>query len=278
MQRLLWGVTAMKRFRLNVWCKSAAFSLLGLHAPMLVVMQVATVQLWRRKHRRMPRPTQVLKRNVCIPAQSLRWRHRLRRPVWWNQLLLRCRARPYQISSLQCKMNDGSLMNPNGEGTHRSHKPLFWTLRTKLMAPVLSKWRGCGLACAWSVAWATRLNVVSNSGKHLFNDIRKIICCKSPALHCTSFIFHVGTARGVTRLDGARGKNTFGAPIRSNLKSFGIKCAVEESTCNIVGSFQRPPQWFGSPIMIRRPGNCASLDLLVTPLVTAHYWIARVGV
>ena len=35
-------------------------------------------------------------------------------------------------------------------------------------------------------------------------------------------------------------------PPCSTLKSSGSKRAVEESTCNIVGTFRRPPQWFGS--------------------------------
>jgi len=39
--------------------------------------------------------------------------------------------------------------------------------------------------------------------------------------------------------------------------------SIEESTCDIFGTFQRPPQSFGAPITIWRPGNCA---LLLTPL------------
>jgi len=46
---------------------------------------------------------------------------------------------------------------------------------------------------------------------------------------------------------------------------------IEESTCDIVGTFRCslsrtphsdsvPPQWFGTPIVIRRPGNCAPLS------------------
>ena len=35
---------------------------------------------------------------------------------------------------------------------------------------------------------------------------------------------------------------------------------IEESTCDIFGTYQRPPQWSGAPIVIRRPGYCASLS------------------
>jgi len=47
------------------------------------------------------------------------------------------------------------------------------------------------------------------------------------------------------------------APPCSNLRSFGSKCAVKVSTCDIVVTFRRPPQSFGAPMVIRRPGNCA---------------------
>jgi len=33
--------------------------------------------------------------------------------------------------------------------------------------------------------------------------------------------------------------------------------STEESICDIVGRFQRPPQSSTAPIVIRRPGNCA---------------------
>jgi len=34
---------------------------------------------------------------------------------------------------------------------------------------------------------------------------------------------------------------------------------IEESICDIVGTFRRPPQSFGASVVIRRPGNCSSL-------------------
>jgi len=45
----------------------------------------------------------------------------------------------------------------------------------------------------------------------------------------------------VTRLDGARGKKKqVWSPPCWSLRSFGRKCAVEESICDIVGTFPRP--------------------------------------
>jgi len=40
---------------------------------------------------------------------------------------------------------------------------------------------------------------------------------------------------------------------------------IEKSTCDIAGTFRRPRQSFGAPIVTWRPGNYASL---VPPLVT----------
>jgi len=55
---------------------------------------------------------------------------------------------------------------------------------------------------------------------------------------------------------GAR--NKFGAPMFEP-EVFRSKCAVGESTCDIVGTFRRPPQWFGFTMVIRRLGNWTSL-------------------
>jgi len=56
------------------------------------------------------------------------------------------------------------------------------------------------------------------------------------------------------------------APPFSNLKSFRKEMyCIEESTCDIIGTFQRPSQWFGSPIAIRRPENCAPIAPLLRP-------------
>jgi len=75
--------------------------------------------------------------------------------------------------------------------------------------------------------------------------------------HCVQVIFVLGVVpRGVTRLDGARGKNTFGAPVIESAlpwskfgapmvepEPFGkqIYC-TDESTSDIAGTFRRLPQ------------------------------------
>jgi len=46
-----------------------------------------------------------------------------------------------------------------------------------------------------------------------------------------------------------------------------IHC-IEESTCDIVGTFRPSARSFGAPIVTWRPGNCASTHLLVMPLGT----------
>jgi len=42
--------------------------------------------------------------------------------------------------------------------------------------------------------------------------------------------------------------------------------SIEKSICDIVGTFRSPPESSGVPIVIQRPGNCAPLATLVTPL------------
>jgi len=42
---------------------------------------------------------------------------------------------------------------------------------------------------------------------------------------------------------------------------------IEESSCDIVGTFRRSPQPFGAPRSDSTPGNCTPLAPLVTPLV-----------
>jgi len=62
---------------------------------------------------------------------------------------------------------------------------------------------------------------------------------------------------------GARSR--FGAPMfEPDVFRKQMYC-IEESICDIVGTFRRSTQSFGVPIVIRRPGNCAPL---VTPLVS----------
>ena len=74
--------------------------------------------------------------------------------------------------------------------------------------------------------------------------------------------------RGTTRLDGAGARSKFGVPMLEPEVFRKQMCCVEESTCDIVGIFIRPPQWFGAPYIDSAPGKlCAPL---VTPL-TVHY-------
>jgi len=63
---------------------------------------------------------------------------------------------------------------------------------------------------------------------------------------------------------GARSK--FGAPMFVPEIFRKQMYCIEESICDIVGTLWRPPQWFGAPIVIRHPGNCAPLAPLVTTL------------
>jgi len=91
----------------------------------------------------------------------------------------------------------------------------------------------------------------------------------------------VNVNRGVTMLDGARGKKQVWCP---HIWTWGLTEANvlnrRKYTCNIVGTFRRSPQWFGPPIVIRRPGNSAPLAPLVTPLsvkqVLFKYLLSRV--
>jgi len=56
-------------------------------------------------------------------------------------------------------------------------------------------------------------------------------------------MFETQLPRGVTRLDGARGKKKFGASMFEPVFRKQM-CCIEESNCDIVETF-------------RRPGNCA---------------------
>jgi len=87
------------------------------------------------------------------------------------------------------------------------------------------------------------------------------------------------SSRGVTRSDGARGKKQVWCPMfEPEVFRKQIHC-IEESVCDVVGTFWRTPQRFGTTIEIRRPGNCASLAPLVTPLCSmghVRYGVKRV--
>ena len=66
--------------------------------------------------------------------------------------------------------------------------------------------------------------------------------------------------RGVTRLDGARGKKQVWYLHGRTWEIFRKQMyCIEGSTCDIVGNFRHPPQSFGAPIVIQRPANCSLL-------------------
>ena len=53
--------------------------------------------------------------------------------------------------------------------------------------------------------------------------------------------------KGITTLDGTRGKKRkFGAPMFEPEVFRKYMYCIEESTCDIVGTFRRPPQCFGT--------------------------------
>jgi len=63
---------------------------------------------------------------------------------------------------------------------------------------------------------------------------------------------------------GARSK--FGVPVFDREVFRKQMVCIEESISNIVGTFRRPHSHSAPLTVIRRPGNCASLSPLVTPL------------
>ena len=70
------------------------------------------------------------------------------------------------------------------------------------------------------------------------------LCCyKRSCFRLTQFSTR-RWASGVTRLDGARCK--FGAPMFETEVFQKLMHCIEESTCDIVWTFRRSPQWFGA--------------------------------
>ena len=77
-------------------------------------------------------------------------------------------------------------------------------------------------------------------------------------------------SRGVTKLDGVRGKKQLWRP---HVRTWGLSeanllhwrkylwhCWNSSAPPAVI---RRPPEWFGTPMVIRRPGNCAPLVPLV---------------
>jgi len=55
-------------------------------------------------------------------------------------------------------------------------------------------------------------------------------------------------------------RNKFGTPMfEFEVFRKNMGC-IEENTREIVGTFRRPSQSFGAPIVILRPGNCVPFD------------------
>jgi len=52
-------------------------------------------------------------------------------------------------------------------------------------------------------------------------------------------------------------QSKFDAPMFETVVFRKQMYCIEESACDIVGNFLCPPQWFGAPIVICRPKNCA---------------------
>jgi len=97
--------------------------------------------------------------------------------------------------------------------------------------------------------------VIFISEESLFVDAIKLSVVQTAVFHLY-IIWYCDETRGVTRLDGARGKKQYaGVPMlepeffrkQMYIVLKQIYCVeVYKSTCDIVGTFRRPPQWFGS--------------------------------
>jgi len=74
-----------------------------------------------------------------------------------------------------------------------------------------------------------------------------------------------GTTRCVTRLDGARGKKQIWRPMLEPEVCRKQMYCIEESTCDNVGTFQRPPRSDSAP------GELCTPCSLVMPLGTTHH-------
>ena len=79
---------------------------------------------------------------------------------------------------------------------------------------------------------------IFNYRKQNWNQFSSIGGFKAKNKHSKSALKILYLCRGVAWLDGALGKNKFGATLEQ------MYCS-EESTCDIAGTFRRPlPQWF----------------------------------
>jgi len=78
-------------------------------------------------------------------------------------------------------------------------------------------------------------------------------------------LLHATQCRGVTRLDDARVRSTFGAPIFETEIFRKQICCIEESTCDIVGTFRRPCSHSVPPAVIWRPRSDSAPGELSPP-------------
>jgi len=95
------------------------------------------------------------------------------------------------------------------------------------------------------------------------NDLSMQLCNSSLHIHGQRRGV-LNYCRGVTRLDGARGKKQIWRP---HVRTWGLLEAnvLHWSISDIVRSFRLPPQSFGAFIAIWRPGNCATCPRRCAP-------------
>jgi len=108
-------------------------------------------------------------------------------------------------------------------------------------------------------SWADELRKLATANTALHSALTK----KSELNLNDKDVFPQICIRGATRLDGNRGKKQVwpSAPMLEPEVFRKQMYCIEESTCDIVGNFRRPLQWFGAR------GIVNPLDPLVTPMV-----------
>ena len=103
------------------------------------------------------------------------------------------------------------------------------------------------------------LLIFQNKIENFRRDILLKTFCHFPNVRMRTNAFRKEQGRNEVRW--RPGQEASLAPPCSNLRSFGTKCTVlKEVLVTLLGLF-------GAPIGIRRPGNCAPLPPVVTPLV-----------
>jgi len=136
----------------------------------------------------------------------------------------------------------------------------------KLRLPKLAS-KTNSFALSQPILWPIQKDMEWRAGVELlFLKSNLFVWILPSAFVFTSYYLLLFWVMDVTRLDGARARSKFGAPMfEPDVFRKQMYC-IEENTCDIVWTFLRPPQWFGVPRMIRHPGSCASLCPPVTYL------------